>query len=95
MKNIRVINLSDCETVADTSDLFNPKTIITLPTMSIGEIIYLNIDSTYATSPTYLKVQETGSYIILAPKDFGKIDTTSVRATTYSSILRYNIYRIS
>lgn len=94
MKNIRVINLSDCKTVADTSDLFNPKTIITLPTMSIGEIIYLNIDSTYATSP-YLYAQETGSYIILAPKYIGKIDTTSVRATTYSSILRYNIYRIS
>ena len=95
MKNIRVINLSDCKTVADTSDLFNPKIIITLPPMSIGEIIYLNITSDYADSTTYLKVQETGSYIILAPKDFGKIDTTSVGATTYSSILRYNIYRIS
>ena len=64
MKNIRVINLSDCQ-----KSIIDYETRYTLPSMSIGEIIYLNMESDKNNS-RLLYAKESGSYMVLLADKF-------------------------
>ena len=92
LKNIRVINLSDCQ-----KSTINYETRYTLPSMSIGEIIYFNMEGD-TNSSRLLYAKESGSYMVLLADRFTRTGSASLGDISFSvdtvslSLIKNNTY---